>query len=392
MKAKVAIAGGIILIGALAAAGVAGYLLGHRLAGDTPADSADAASTAPAETKAVAPVQTVPLANSTITEKLTVYGTVVPRAADQQTVSATIETKVRRLLVSAGQLVQAGQDVAEVDPSPDSKLQLLQAKNAEEGATRDLAGVQERFNMKLATNQELQTSQNGLRDAKLKLEDLKARGAGESQTLKAPRAGVVAKIDVTSGQVVAAGMPVMEIDDESNVEVLLGVDPADVGRLKAEQPVDLFLIGGDAKAITGKVRLLTRRVDPATRLVDVFVALPPDTGLLLASYVRASVEVGSATGLVVPRTAVLPDDNGYSLFTVQDNHAVKHAVSIGLESDSQVQVLEEKSTLKVGDLVVVQGNYELEDGAPVSLASATTEPAATEPATTAAATTGTAHE
>lgn len=362
----------ILCIVLIILAGAGGYWYGHHnsSANQLPEAATQPDTTQETEPQPVAQVTTQPLLRGRITEALTAYGTVVPRTTDQQTVSAQVETKVAQLLVSPGQLVEAGQPVAQVDPSPDTSLQLLQAKNNADAAAHDLAGAQQRFNMKLATLQELQTAQNAMRDAKLKLDDLKRRGATGPQVLKAPRAGVVANVRATLGEVVPAGSPLLEIDDQKNVEVRLGVGADDATRLKIDQPVELFPSDGKGVPIQGKIRLITRRVNPATRLVDVFVSLPPNSGLLLDSYMLAHVTVASDVGLLAPRSAVLPEGGGYQLFTVQNGHAVKHDVSIGLETDKQYEVADKSDSLKPGERVVVSGNYELEDGMAVEAGSA----------------------
>ena len=63
----------------------------------------------------------------------------------------------------------------------------------------------------------------------------------------------------------------------------------------------------------------------------------------------------------------MPDNGGYSLFTIENARAVKHKVQIGLENDSQIQVI--AADLKERDAVVVLGSYELETGMPVSVTS-----------------------
>jgi membrane fusion protein (multidrug efflux system) len=62
----------------------------------------------------------------------------------------------------------------------------------------------------------------------------------------------------------------------------------------------------------------------------------------------------------VPRSAVLPADNKFVLFTVKNGKAVRHEVKVGLTSGDLVEVIADDLT--VGDAVVTLGNYELDDG------------------------------
>ena len=58
--------------------------------------------------------------------------------------------------------------------------------------------------------------------------------------------------------------------------------------------------------------LATRRVNPDTRLVDVFVSLPESAGLLLEDFVSGRLNRRSAErGWSSPREAVLPAEDGF---------------------------------------------------------------------------------
>ncbi|MGH8163454.1 MAG: efflux RND transporter periplasmic adaptor subunit, partial [Rhodanobacteraceae bacterium] len=120
----------------------------------------------------------------------------------------------------------------------------------------------------------------------------------------------------------------------------------------------------NADPLTGKVRLITQRVDPETRLVDVYVSLPNDTSLLLDSYFRAELQTQAHETLVVPRNAVLPDGEKHILYTVKNQHAIRHEVQVGLENTNEIEVI--GKDLRAGEPVVVRGNYELSDGMAVA--------------------------
>jgi RND family efflux transporter MFP subunit len=340
----------------------------------------ESASAQPAEDeKPVVPVTTTALARRTISETVTVYGTVVTQPGEVRALSVPFESRVTRILVAPGQPVSPGTEVAQVESSPDALVALQEAKNAVDASTRDLNQTRQRFNDHLATNQELSQSQQALTSAKLKLDSLTQRGVGQSRTLKSDLPAIVSKVDVQEGQIVPAGTPLVELAAQNRIEVRFGVDPADAPALKPNQPLALRLTDHTTSdAIEGHVRLIEQRVDPATRLVPVSVSLPQGTHLLLDSFVTADLTRASADALVASRNAVLPDDDGrYTLFTVKDNRAVKHTVRVGIQSDRDVQVLADD--LKEGDPVVTTGNYILTDGMQVEVKEPTTEPA-TEPA------------
>ncbi|MCX5685368.1 MAG: HlyD family efflux transporter periplasmic adaptor subunit, partial [Planctomycetota bacterium] len=172
-----------------------------------------------------------------------------------------------------------------------------------------------------------------------------------------------------------AGGPLVELAEEKRIEVRLGVDPGDASVLQPNQSVRIKSVrDGEAKPVEGRVRMVTRRVNPASRLVDVFVSLPAEARLLLESYVRGEAVVDSRQALVVPRAAVLPKEDKHVVFTLKDGKAVEHEVKTGLEDNEQVEVLGD--ALKAGEKVIVEGNYELENG---MLVKVETEPAEKKP-------------
>ncbi len=372
----------VLVLAAIAAAASAGYWFGHR--GASAPDAPEGSPEAKAEEKPVAPVSVVAIRRAAITEQTTSYGTVVAPFSEVRVVSVPFESRITRVLVSPGQTVAANAPLVEVEGSTATSLAFEEARNAATAAERDLQLVRERFAQKLATNSELYLAENTLRTAQGRLQSLQQVGAAGPQQLKSEVAGLVSKVDVQVRQIVPAGTPLVEVAAQNQIEVRLGAEPADVSLLKPGQTVELHRVrdAGDV-VIAGKIRLISQRVDPTTRLVDVLVSLPPGTGFMLDDFVAGQIIKASADSLVVAREAVLPDEKGDSLFTIADGKAVKHTVRIGLANDKEVQILGEG--LKEGDLAVVVGNYELQDGMSVEVQSPQSHPATDSAATRGAA-------
>jgi membrane fusion protein (multidrug efflux system) len=315
----------------------------------------------------IAQVQVAKVERKTMTAKVIVYGSVVAQPGKTHSVSVAFETRVRHILVAPGQFVQENDPLTEIEPSPAAQLQLQQAKNAAEAARKELKQTQDRYNLKLATNQEVSAAEKAARDAEAQLTTLQRAGAGGDNRIHADMAGVIAKVNVQDGQIVPAGNPLVEIVAENEIEVKLGVEPEDLSAVQTGVPITIFPINDPTAAkVEGSVRLVTRRIDPATRLVDVYVALPEGTKLLLDGYIRGEIQRTEKDALVVPRPAVLPNESrGYEVFTVANKRAVKHTVKVGLENPDEVQVM--ANTLHEGDSVITVGNYELEEGMAVEV-------------------------
>jgi len=312
-------------------------------------------------------VQVAKVERKTITEKVIVYGSVIAQPGKTHSVSIAFETRVRHILVAPGQFVHENDPLIEIELSPAAQVQFQQAKNAAEAARKELKQTQERFNLKLATNQDLSAAEKTARDAEAQLSGLQRAGAGGDNRIHSDMSGVIAKVDAQDGQIVPPGGPLVEIVAENEIEVKLGVEAEDLSAAQEGASITVVAMNDPTAAkVDGTVRLVTRRIDPTTRLVDVYVTLPEGTKLLLDGYVRGEIQRTEKNALVVPRPAVLPNESReFEVFTVANNRATKHTVKIGAENSNEIQVTADD--VHEGDPVVTVGNYELEDGMAVEI-------------------------
>lgn len=317
-----------------------------------------------AEEEAVDPVAAVkvqPLERGRVEQTITAYGSVVAEPGKTAGLSVPFECTVLRTFVVPGQRIKANDTVAEVSASAATELQVEQAASALKTAESDLKQTKQRYDLKLATNQELNQAERAAEDARLQLENLKSNGAAGHTAVKSPVDGVIATLAAQTGQTIAATGTLAEIVSGDAIEVRLNVEPDDLDALRAGTEVKLLPVNQPRTAeVTGTVRLLTDSVNPTSRLVDVFVSLPKESGFLLGGYVQAEFLRTAEDVLVVPVPAVLANDEGAHLFVVRDGKAAEVPVEIGLRNKDLAEI--HGKDLKEKENVVIEGNYELEDG------------------------------
>jgi membrane fusion protein, multidrug efflux system len=312
----------------------------------------------------VAKVKVVAIVREAMTQTVSAYGTVAASPDGLQIIIAPFECRVRRVEASNGQQVAAGETLVEVDPSPESQLLIDTARSALTSAQKNLTNTQVRFDLKLATAQDLLQAQQAAQEAQLRVTSLEGRGLGQDGRIVAPGSGIVGAVDARRGLLATAGSPLVELSTASNLEVRLGVEPEDLAFVRAGQRVTLELVSRPTvTSITAQVRVVARSVDPSTGLVDVFASILSSEGLLMGDHLRGRIETATKDALAVPRSAILPEADRHTVFTVKDGHAVRHAVQLGLQTDAMVELI--GGDLQPGDDAVVLGNYELEDGMPV---------------------------
>ncbi len=340
----------ILLFLAVAAIAAGAWLLSRPRA-DQPAG----------EVKPVAQVQVAPLEVRPIVESLQAFGLVEPAPSGAQAVALAYDSVVTRVVASPGSVVARGDLIMEIRPSPDAALALKSARSIATLADRELEGARQRFDLRLATRQELLAAEQAAEDANLKLSSLEGRGQAGDGRVVAPGPGVVTRLDVQPGSVVPAGTTLVAIVGEAQLEARLAIEAADAARVRAGQAVAVTPAdrpgAGDSR---GTVRQVGATVDPVSGAVDVRVTLPAGSAWLAGEHVRGAIHVDEKRTLVAPRAAILPDGGEQVLYTVVNNKAVRHAVMVGIADAVAVEVA--SSDLHPGDSAVVVGNYELEDG------------------------------
>jgi RND family efflux transporter MFP subunit len=335
--------------------------------------TAVAASIAQAGNAPTVNVETVPARRGSVEDIVQAYGVFGGGGTAVSSVSLPYAARVLRLRVASGQRVAAGDALFDVAPDPAALLAAQQAGGALDLARRDLARMQSLYDAHLATGSQLDAARKTLADAEFALRAQQRVGARHPETVATPTAATVLEILVTQGDQPAAGAPLMRLSraDAAPAEtanVNLSVEPGDVARVRAGNAVTLRRLQADSGGATaqGKVVVVGAAVDPQTRLVNVAASVPmPAAGWLTGMAVTADIVTGTAAHWIVPRSAVLQDQQGAYLFQVDPaGKAHRVGVTVAVERGDRYGV---DGGLSAAMPVVVAGNYELTDGMGVKL-------------------------
>jgi RND family efflux transporter MFP subunit len=303
-------------------------------------------------------VETKPVQRGEIADKLIGYGSAVPAINGGMTLSVQAEGRVMRIAVTPGEAVHAGQILLEFHLSAAASSTYSQAVSALKLAQEERTRIARLLDQQLATRDQKAQADKAASDAQAALAALEHETGGKpQQTLVAPFDGVVSTVPVAQGDRVAAGAALVTITRSKGLVVTVGVEPSERGRLQLGQSVEVQSLGGGSETHEGKLVRVDRSLNPKTRLVDADVAV--DDELLQGDAFRAAIEVGQLKGWLVPRDAVLDDEDGAYLFQVDGKKAVRVAVK-RIGSDEETAVVDGPVDAKRE--VVVVGNYQLESG------------------------------
>ena len=192
----------------------------------------------------------------------------------------------------------------------------------------------------------------------------------ERVAVRAPVAGRVLRLARRSEGVVAAGETLIEIGDPAALEVEVDVLSSDAVQISPGTLVRLDRWGGEA-GLLGRVRI----VEPAgfTKIsalgveeqrvwVITDLTSPPEHWQRLGDGYRVDASFVLWQGedvLQVPAGALFRHGDGWAVFAVDDDRAVRRAVSLGRRNAHAAQVLE---GLAAGQRVVLHPSNRIDDG------------------------------
>jgi len=282
--------------------------------------------------------------------------------------------RVAAIYVEAGDHVKRGQVLARLNVSVlQPQVANLEAGLEQAGAEAELATAEYHRAESVGASGALSAEETQRRKssavtaaAKVKVAAAllaEARARLARAELRAPADGVILTRNVEVGQTASpGGEALFRLSKGGEIELRGQVPEQDLPLLKVGQTVNVLLTGS-TQGYPGRVRLLGAVIDPTTRLGMVRVALEPDQNLRPGAFARAEVTVSNAERAVLPQTAVLTDDRGSYVLTVDDkNKVARRAVRVsgmvrngvtisgGLDSDERV-IATAGAFLQEGELV-----------------------------------------
>jgi multidrug efflux system membrane fusion protein len=112
--------------------------------------------------------------------------------------------------------------------------------------------------------------------------------------------------------------------------------------------------------------VIDNEIDTSTGTIKLKATFPnDDLKLWPGQFVNARAMVDSFDGLVVPSSVIQHGPNGEYAYVVKDNIAHVQSLSVARTQDGEAFIAAPASGLSAGDLVVVDGQYRLQDGSKV---------------------------
>ena len=331
------------------------------------------------ETFAAAPVKVFEVKRQKISEKLFYTGLI--EAWKKINITPDVGGKIAKIYVQEGDRVEEGQLLAELDTKAiglqleAAKAGLAVAEANYNDAQKNMERMERLKKENAVSDQQYEKARLGYEAAEAQLQQARsalnlAQHSLDVSLMKAPFSGVVASRNAEVGDVINPMMGgfspasgVLTLMDFSRIKIAIDVSQQDFVRIKKGQAVYLKVTAIPDRVFEGYVSLVNLTADPMTKKFKVEATIDnSDLVLRPNTFGEITLEVSThEDALAIPQKAVL--ENKY-IFVAQGDVAQRREVSLGLQNSELVEVTR---GLKEGDLVIVEGNFGLEDGAKIKI-------------------------
>lgn len=296
------------------------------------------------------PTVTVVVPGRTTTGRVVTASGPLAAKRDQPIGIAGTGGRVIRVLVDAGQWVQAGQVLAVVDRSVEMQ-QASQLAAQIDAAKANAALAQSNYNRAIAlqgrgfvSKAEID-SKKATRDAAFAQVKVAQAQLAETRAqigrlnVTAPASGLILARSVEVGQIVSPGSGALfRLAEGGQMEMRAQLSQQDLAFVHVGMPAQVTPVGSQ-QSVTGNVWQVAPMIDPQSRLGDVRIAVPYGPSMRPGGFADARISSGTTTAPMLPQSAVLSDDAGNYLYIINGKNEVERRdIKIGNVSDEGVTI------------------------------------------------------
>lgn len=331
----------------------------------------------PVPVEDIRPVRTLTVGATPTSASITYAGEV--RARYDSTLSFRVGGKITQRAVDVGTPVKAGQLLAQLDPKDlllsesAAQAQVAAARAQADVAELDYKRVKDLLAKGFISKSEYDRQETQLKATKAQAEAVVAQAAVQAnQTayarLLADTDGVVTAVLAESGQVVAAGQPVVEIARKGEIEIAAAIPEDQVKNLSVGLPVQVSLWTEAGKSYAGRIRELSSAADPLARTYAVRISVlqpPPEMKLRMTASVQFPLS-GQPDLIHLPSPAMVTQGGKAGVWVVEPQGSTVQFKPVEFAGVEQNEVLV-GAGLEAGDVVVTAGAAYLHAGQKVRL-------------------------
>lgn len=308
------------------------------------------------------PVTVQPVQQSQLEQELSLVGTI----AANNDVSVISETtgRIKSVNIKIGDNVSAGSTLVSVDDEL-RQASLLSAQANFDKSKADFDRTEALFKEHAVTASQVDAAKLGLKSAESQL--IIARRQLKDTRVTAPISGQVTARPVDMGAQINVGTPVATIVDISKLKVKVNVAEADVFKLHTGDKVKITTEVYPNVVFEGRINNISVKGDEAhTYPVEIGLPNSRTNPLRAGMFARAAfTSVKREQYLSIPRDALVGSVKDAHVYVVENGNTARlRSVTVGAEAGGNLAIVQ---GLKNGEMIVVNGQNNLKDGATVSI-------------------------
>jgi RND family efflux transporter MFP subunit len=330
------------------------------------------------ESEAPVPVKVATAMTGSIRGVLHATGVVNPAPDAELIVVAPEPARIAEIPKAEGDRVAKGDVLVRFEiPSAAAEVQrqgaeVQRAQAALANAKANQVRQGQLFERGIAARKEVEDADRQVADAEAAVGQAEASRAAAitaaaRATVRATFDGVIAKRFHNPGDLVeaTASDAVLRVIDPRRLEVVASVPLSESPRVVVGAPARLAGTPAGAPEISLKVISRPAQVDQGTATIPVRLAFARPANLSAGVPVQVDIQGEQHNNVVlIPAPALVREGEETAVFVVNGDKAARRMVTIGLADDQNIEI---RSGVKAGEMIIVQGQAGLPDGAKITI-------------------------
>lgn len=275
----------------------------------------------------------------------------------EATKGAMVGGKIEKINASVGDYVREKQIIIEFDTF-NPAVQYEQAKSAYENLKKNYDRMKALLEVGETSQANFDAVETQYLVAKRNYESVK-----QMLFIEAPFDGILVDMKVNEGDNVKSETPLFTVSQTNKMRSKIWVSEKEITQFKKGMKAVTEYNG---VKFTGRVAEISLAMDPTRQAFFVEVEFDNPKGIL-KSGVTNEIKIltyENPNAIIIERNLVNKDENGNYVFVVRNDKAMKKYITNGKESGLYYEV---SSGLEPGEMLVIKGASQLEDGSKVNV-------------------------
>ncbi len=271
-------------------------------------------------------------------------------------ISPQMSARIEKTYVEVGDHVYRGQRLAQMDQSNLTQARLQMENNKEE-----FERTKQLYDVGGASKSEFDARKMAYEVSKTTYNNLLT-----NTYLISPISGVVTARNYDAGDMYVMGQPLFTVEQIRPVKIKVNAPESLYGQIKKGASVDINLDVYPNETFKGKVYLVYPSLDATTRTFSVEVTIDnANERVRPGMFARVTFRYGIERNVVVPDVAVVKQTGSgdHYVYTVVDGKVVFNKVKLGRIIGTEYEI---KSGINEGDMVIIEGQNVVVNGAKVN--------------------------